>query len=189
MLSSTFIRLITIFFLLFLTSGNSRKKEVNLAMSHVTMGVKIGMLPTGGIHQFALIHKQHGKLVAIQPIEELQMIKIGSGEWPIPRTQKFHDFFSEHGIYINPTEGQEYFDIHSAIESLWKIRYAAHPFNQQKGEGWSNGKFRPSQKQQVYIFNRYGVRGYDQDYFADSSFFQLLKDVIDKDWIDEYKRM
>lgn len=189
MLPSELNRVLIIFLLVFITSGNSRHNNYSTETFNVTLGVKIGMLPTGGIHQFALVYKKYGKLVSIQPIEELQMIKIGSGKWPIPRTEKFHDFFAEYGLYFDPTEEQEYFDIYSAIESLWKIRYAAHPFNQQKGDGWSNGEFRPSQKQQAYISTRYGVRGYDQDYFTDSSFFQLLKDVTDEEWIAEYKRM
>lgn len=157
--------------------------------TNVTFGVKIGMLPSGGLYQFALIYYKRGKRVSIQPITEDRMIKVGTGKWPIPGTRDFHDFFAEQEMYVVPSDTQEVFDINAAIDSLWKVRFAAHPYSQGKNDGWSQGDYRPTLKQQAYIYNRYGVRGYDQEYFADSSFFQLLKDVQDPAWIKEYKSM
>lgn len=58
------------------------------------------------------------------------------------------------------------------MDSLWKIRFVEHPFEAKYGKGWSQGDARPSLKQQEFIYNNYGVRGYDQDYFVDTSFFK-----------------
>ena len=157
--------------------------------TEVSLGVKVGMLPSGGLHQFALIYYKNGVLASIQPVNKERMVKVGTGKWPIPGTRKFHDFFAEEGMYIFPEDTQEVFNINAAVDSLWKVRFAAHPYSQSVKNGWSQGDYRPSLKQQEYIYNRYGVRGYDQDYFTDSSFFKLLKDVQDPAWIKQYKSM
>lgn len=155
----------------------------------VSLGVKVGMLPSGGLHQFALIYYKNGVLASIQPVNKERMVKVGTGKWPIPGTNKFHDFFAEEGMYIFPDDTQEFFNINAAVDSLWKVRFAAHPYSHSANLGWSQGDYRPSLKQQEYIYNRYGVRGYDQDYFTDSSFFKLLKDVQNPAWIKQYKSM
>jgi hypothetical protein len=147
------------------------------------------MLPSGGLQQFALVYYKNGRLLSIQPITKDRMIKVGTGKWPIPGTTKFHNFFAEQEMYVFPSDTQEVFNLEASIDSLWKVRFGAHPFTQGEDEGWSQGDFRPSLKQQKYIFDRYGVRGYDQDYFVDSSFFKLLKDVQDPAWIKEYRSM
>lgn len=147
------------------------------------------MLPQGGLYQFALIYYQNGRRVSIQPITRDRMIKVGTGKWPIPGTRKFHDFFSERDIHVVPSDSHEVFNLQASIDSLWKIRFSAHPYAQGQDNGWSQGDYRPSLKQQAYIYNRYGVRGYDQEYFMDSSFYQLLKDVQDPEWIQQYRTM
>lgn len=168
-------------------NGGSAARAFN-----VTFGVKIGILPTGGITQFALIHYRNGNLASIQAIDKVQLMNIGTGKWPVPGTNKFYNYFKENyfshmsiedGVFESRTNYQDAFD------SLWKIRFDVHPFDAKKGKGWSNGKFKPSLKQQEYIVNTYGVRGYDQDYFVDTSFFKLLRDVLDTAWIENYKSL
>lgn len=147
------------------------------------------MLPSGGLYQFALVYLKGDRIASIQPVSKERMIKVGAGKWPIPGTHKFHNFFAEQEMYVFPADTQDVFNIEASIDSLWKVRFSAHPFSQGLDEGWSQGDFRPSLKQQKYIYDRYGVRGYDQDYFVDSSFFKLLKDVQDPGWIKTYKSM
>lgn len=153
----------------------------------VSFAVKIGILPTGGLTQYALSYYRGDKLISYQPVERMQLEKIGTGEWPIPKTLEFYKYFENHGIYQDTLEDGTIIDFSSALDSLWKIRFEHHPLNHQIGPGWSQGGSRPSLGQQAYIYDRYGVRGYDQEYFSDSSFFQLLKDVLNPEWIAEYK--
>ena len=155
----------------------------------VKFGVKIGILPTGGITQYALFFYKNNRLMGKQPISKEELVKIGTGKWPIPRTTKFHDFFKENDFYEDTLENGEIIDYGAAFDSLWKVRFQYHPMKQGKEEGWSNGDYKPSLKQQKYIYDRYGVRGYDQDYFSDTSFFKLLKDVMNPEWIKHYKSL
>ena len=159
------------------------------APDKVSFGVKIGILPTGELFQCALMFYKDQKLLSIQPVSLDGLVKIGTGKWPVPRTTVFHDYFEEYGMYNDTLEDGTILDYGSAFDSLWKVRFNVHPFDHRLGKGWSLGEIRPSLKQQGYIYDRYGVRGYDQDYFADSSFFKLLKDVMNPDWVSEYKSL
>lgn len=181
-------RLIIILLLLVTSSHGPNRGELYRA-TRVTLGVKVGMLPSGGLYQFALVYYKGGRIASIQPVTKDRMIKVGAGKWPIPGTHKFHNFFAEQEMYVFPDDTQEVFNIEASIDSLWKVRFSDHPFTEGHDEGWSQGDFRPSLKQQKYIYDRYGVRGYDQDYFVDSSFFKLLKDVQDPAWIKAYRSM
>lgn len=157
--------------------------------TNISFGVKIGLLPTGELTQFGVVYYQNNRLLSIQSVSLSQLINIGTGKWPIPRTNVFHNYFEENNIRNDTLEDGTIIDYTAAFDSLWKIRFSVHPYKQQLGKGWSQGDVRPSLKQQAYIYNRYGVRGYDQDYFTDTSFYKLLKDVVDADWIEEYKSM
>lgn len=159
---------------------------------NVSFGVKIGILPTGGLTQFAIMHYRSGRLTQVQPVDVQYLVNVGIGKWPVPQTNKRHNFFEEHGlldIKIETSPDEPPIDFTAAFDSLWKIRFDEHPYTPSAGKGWSNGKARPSLKQQEYIFNTYGVRGYDQAYFSDTSFFKLMRDVLDPNWIAHYKSL
>lgn len=159
---------------------------------NITFGVKIGILPTGDLTQFAIMHYRNGRFVNTQPVTVQNLVNIGMGKWPVPQTNKFHNFFKEQGLLDLQIEALPEgvdIDFTAAFDSLWKIRFDEHPFTPAKGKGWSNGKARPSLKQQEFIFSTYGVRGYDQAYFSDTSFFKLLRDVLNPEWIQHYKSL
>jgi len=157
----------------------------------ISFGVKIGILPTGGLTQYVIFYKKNGKHSHAHGISLAELIKIGTGKWPIPKTNIFHNFFDEEGL--NDKQSKQYIDslpdFRNAFDSLWKIRFPEHPFDGQKGKGWSQGDYRPSLKQQEFIYYNYGARGYDQDYFKDSSFYKLIRDVLDEEWISYYKSL
>src|SRR5690554_42286 len=182
---------ITVFLLLAIGISLTKKAipTQNGAPDKVSFGVKIGMSPAGGLTQYALVFYKNNRLLSIQEVDLDRLIKIGTGEWPIPRTTVFHNYFEEYGMYNDTLEDGTVIDYGAAFDSLWKIRFDVHPFDHRKGNGWSQGEIRPSLKQQAYIYNRYGIRGYDQDYFVDTSFFKLLKDVLDPTWIAHYKSL
>ena len=158
---------------------------------NLTFGVKIGIMPTGQVTQYAFFMYRNGRFSGLNPVELDRLIKVGTGKWPVPGTNKFYDFFDEQGVYdigLKMNNGDS-IDFKAAFDSLWKIRYVMHPFDASKGQGWSQGDARPSLKQQEYIYNTYGVRGYDQEYFTDTSFFKLLRDVLNTEWIENYKSL
>lgn len=181
--------IISTLFLVGLLSLEKEDKLIYSGPNRVSFGVKIGLLPTGGLTQYSLFYFKNNRLMGNQPVKLNQIIKIGTGEWPIPRSNVFEKIFEDNGITNVTLPNGKIIDYSSAFDSLWKIRFEAHPFVHELGNGWSQGEMKPSLKQQTYIMERYGVRGYDQDYFVDSSFFKLLRDVLDPVWINNYKSL
>lgn len=158
--------------------------------NRIAFGVKIGLLPTGGLTQYAIVNYRNGRKAGMRPVSLPELIKIGTGKWPVPGTHSFYDFFDDEGLYeIQIGDSTNQIDYHAAFDSLWKIRFVEHPTHEDMGRGWSQGDARPSLKQQAFIYNTYGVRGYDQEYFTDSSFFKLLRDVLNPEWVEHYKSL
>ncbi|MBW7868789.1 MAG: hypothetical protein H3C31_10730 [Brumimicrobium sp.] len=181
---SRFIGFIGLCFILLILSSSTPSYSYR-----VSFGVKIGLLPTGSLTEYSIIYYRDNKQISSAPIDLYQLDKICLGEWPIPKTQTFFNYYENFGLHDDTLVDGTIVDFRSAYDSLWKIRFDFHPFNFQSGKGWSNGEIRPSLKQQAYLYQRYGVRGYDQDSFSDSAFFQLLKDVCDPIWIADYKSL
>ncbi len=178
--------------LLFLILGFSAttKRNVPLSQSYrVSFGVKIGLLPTGKLTQYAFLFYRNNKIESVRGIQLHELIHFANGEWPLPKSTIFHNYFQEYGIQNDTLPDGTIVDYTAAFDSLWKVRFNRHPYNHQLGNGWSQGEFKPTLKQRAYLYNEYGVQSFDLDYFADTSFFKLLKDVFNPQWIANYKSL
>ena len=185
-------RAIYILILLFLIMGTSATKKQESPSNlpyRVSFGVKIGLLPTGRLTQYAFLFYRNNKIESVRGIQLHELIHFANGEWPLPKSTVFHDYFKENDIQSDTLSDGTVVDYTAAFDSLWKVRFNRHPYNHQLGNGWSQGDFKPTLKQKAYIYNEYGVRNFDLDYFADTSFFKLLKDVVDPQWIANYKSL
>lgn len=181
-----------LYFLLLITGLSLTSNQTTPVKSlpvRISFGVKIGLFPTGKLTQYALIYYRNGKLVSIRPIPLNRLLKIGNGKWPLPNSTVFYDYFKHHNIHNDTLPSGKIIDYRAAFDSLWKIQFPIYPYNHQRGKGWSQGKAKPSLQQLAYLYNRYGVRGYNQEYYCDTSFFRLLKDVLDPRWIAHYKSL
>jgi hypothetical protein len=119
-------------------------------------------------------------------------IKIISGHWPSIYNQKRENLFDQNGLSCNVVKDSITFkDIPSCVpfDSLWKIRFSVYPFRNKNDIGWSNKYHKPSPQQERYLGDRYGITHIDGDFFLDTSFWMLLKDVTDPDWIANYKSL
>ena len=73
------------------------------------------------------------------------------------------------------------------MDSLWKLRYSDYPFRNNTDRGWSNELYKPSSNQAKFLYKNYGIYDIDFNYFIDSNFWQILKDVQDENWINRYR--
>lgn len=174
--------------LCFLLLFGSFYPQNQTAIDYLSFGVKVGIMPTGKIQQYAIVHAVHQRGMRIQPVSFTEMYNVAIGKWPIPGTKVFHNYFETYGVE-DAILARENLKETAPFDSIWKIRFVEHPFDGRLGKGWSQGDAKPSLKQQGYIYNEYGIRGYDQDYFIDTSFYKLLKHVIDENWINYYKSL
>ncbi len=119
-------------------------------------------------------------------------IKILSGHWPSIYNPQRENLFEKHGLPCDVFKDSiSYQDVPSCVpfDSLWKIRFSVYPFRNRNELGWSNKYHKPSPKQEVYLGERYGISHIDGDFFLDSSFWLLLNDVTDPNWIANYKSL
>lgn len=124
--------------------------------------------------------------------DEATFINIVSGHWPSIYNPKRENLFEKNGVncdvFVDSTTLQK-FPTCVPFDSLWKIRFSVYPFTTRSELGWSNKYHKPSPSQEIYLVNRYGINHIDGDFFLDTSFWLLLKDVTDPDWIANYKSL
>jgi hypothetical protein len=119
-----------------------------------------------------------------------EFIKVLSGYWPSPFNPNKIDYFKQNkvmgGVFVNDTIRAEV-GYCPALDSLWKIRFSDWPYQGRNEPGWSLNRTRPSLKQEEYLVKRYNIKQFDFDYIVDTNFWNLLYDVTDSTWIENYK--
>ncbi len=159
---------------------------------HSAFGVKISYQSTGAIVSFIAYIDNGRTHTHVKQITETEFIKIASGHWPSIYNPTRRNYFEEYkyncGVLKDSFTLKEY-TYCLPLDSLWKIHFEKHPVDITKGNGWSNKQFNPSLKQELYLYNRYGVKHIDADYFLDTNMWKLLGDVQDPAWIANYKSL
>lgn len=158
--------------------------------SRVVFGVRVSMGHNSQMTSFiALRYSTDGLLKEQKIFAKDEFIKVLSGFWPSPFNPQRINYFEREkvfgGVYVNDTL-LEKIPYCPAFDSLWKIRYSIYPFRGVNEEGWSNGMYKPSPSQERYLIERYNIKHLDQDYFLDTNFWNLLRDVSDSAWIVNY---
>jgi hypothetical protein len=121
-----------------------------------------------------------------------EFVKFASGYWPSIYNPERRNYFKEHqldcGVVKHP-EFHQNISVCVPLDSLWKIRYSMYPFTNNNDKGWSEGVYRPSDKQSMYLLQRYGVHSFETNYFLDEKFWLLLHDIQDTAWVSMYKSL
>jgi hypothetical protein len=155
-------------------------------------GVSIGLQSTGELVTYIAYLKTTNGIKYRRTLQADEMVKFASGYWPSYYNPSKEDLFVKEnlkcGVIFDSAQWKE-FPFCSPFDSLWKIRYDGHPFQQNTDEGWSQGKYRPSVGQEKFLFSEFGVKNIESDYFIDTSFWKLLRSVNDPDWIRYYKAL
>lgn len=126
-------------------------------------------------------------------VSQDEFIKIASGHWPSIYNPDRKNYFEERdlmcGIVIDSFSLKE-MTYCVPFDSLWKIRFSTYPYRGSITEdGWSSKLYRPSSKQELFLYNTYNVRNVDGDFFLDTNFWKLLSDLKDPVWIANYKSL
>lgn len=122
-----------------------------------------------------------------------EFIKYASGFWPSVFNPKKENLFLENDIsdcdvYVNDTILAQVPYCFS-IDSLWKVRWPLYPDGRGKETGWATGGFSPSKKQKEYLYENYGISNIDLDFFIDTNFWKILRDVQNPDWVLNYRSL
>jgi hypothetical protein len=160
--------------------------------SRPVFGVRVSIGANSQINHYVAYLDNGRVLTNKRVMDEQTFIKVVSGEWPSLYNPKRINFFEENkinqGTFVDSLTLKEVFYC-EPFDSLWKIRFATYPFQHTIDMGWSNKYFKPSPKQEKYLYDRYGVESVDANFFMDTSFWLLLQDVQDSSWISNYKSL
>lgn len=155
-------------------------------------GVKVSIAPNSKITTF-VCYLYNGRVLTHQRVVDKDtFVKFVSGFWPSIYNPDRVDLFKEHNIDCSIIEEEvtrKKVVGCVPIDSLWKIRFATYPYRTLAEDGWSNKLHKPSPSQEQYLYNRYGVRSVDANFFLDTSFWMLMQDVTDPNWIANYKSL
>jgi len=159
--------------------------------TRVVFGARISMTQNSEMTTFiAMRYGTDGTLREQKVINRDDFIRILSGFWPSPFNPKRINYFEKEnifgGVFVDSVL-LEKVPYCPALDNLWKVRYSDYPFQGGSEEGWSLGMYKPSEKQEEYLYDRYGVGDLDMDFFIDTNFWTLLRDVSDSTWIMNYK--
>lgn len=155
-------------------------------------GVRIAYQSTGQMVTLMACFTDGKMLTNRKILSTKEFIHYASGDWPSIYNRNRVDLFKLNevagGIYIDSITGEK-IPFCFALEDLWKLRYSHSPLKGGKDEGWSQDDYMPSKQQQVFLKQEYGLENINTYFIIDTSFWKILRDVGDLDWIDKYQNL
>ena len=137
------------------------------------------------VGQFAFIYAPNNEVKEINLISLMTFMSYATGEVHCDANPDSIDFFEKYDV-----------ENKNIVYDLWKIRYVKYPFKPAIAEiGWSSDTIDPqfpnfpisvpSGKQMILLQN-YGFTRIS-DFIYGEKAFQLLNDMEDPTWVDNYK--
>ncbi len=162
------------------------------SIARAVFGVRISYQANGNLTTFMVCLDNGRVLTHHKILTQNEFVQFASGNWPSIYNPRRINLFENNelscGIFTDSFSHKQTTFCFPA-DSLWKIRYASYPFRNSSEEGWSNNLMKPSTKQQLFLYHNYGIKNIDGDYFMDTSFWKLLRDVQNPQWITNYKSL
>lgn len=183
------MRYAVLFLLLLFSSSFS---EVEQPSYRIVFGARISTGANSSLVSFVAMRYSNDGVLRAKRVytSKDEFIKVLSGYWPSPFNPGKIDYFKQNkivgGVFVNDTIRAE-IGYCPSLDSLWKIRFSDWPYHGRNEAGWSLNRTRPSLKQEEYLAKRYNIKHLDFDYIVDTNFWNLLYDVTDSTWIENYK--
>lgn len=155
-------------------------------------GVRVALQSTGSLVTF-VCYLDNGRVYTHKRVvSQDEFIKILSGHWPSLYNPKRINYFEEQnifgGVLVDSITGKTS-TYCPALDSLWKIRFSTFPFRTSAENGWAHRLQRPSLAQEKYLYDNYKVAQIDGEFFLDTNFWRITRDVVDSGWIMNYKSL
>jgi len=155
-------------------------------------GVRVSFQANSQILTFVCFIDNGRVLTSRRIVTQDEFIKIASGHWPSIYNPERKNYFEERGLMCGiaiDSFSQKESTYCVPFDSLWKLRFSIYPFRGITEDGWSSKLYRPSPKQELFLYNTYNVKNVDGDFFLDTNFWKLLSDLNDPVWIANYKSL
>jgi hypothetical protein len=177
----------------FKNDSSNQKQNIQTVLG---MGVITGA--NSSVYSFAeiQINKTTKAMVGFQPITQVTFMRKATGLWPSLANPENINLFEAHGINCYPVYDSmkrvyNQFMCDQLLD-MWKLRWPTHPISylpDPEGIGWSNGKYKPSNAQQKYLWEHYNNANILNNYFYGEHLFQLFEDMQDSTWRANYQAL
>jgi hypothetical protein len=161
-------------------------------IARAVFGVRISYQANGNLLSFMVCLDNGRTKTLYKVLSKDEFVQFASGNWPSIYNPKRINLFEDNELscgIITDSFSKKQSTFCFPADSLWKLRYASYPFRNSTEEGWSNNQMKPSPKQQLFLYHTYGVKNIDGEFFMDTSFWKLLRDVQNTQWISNYKSL
>ena len=159
----------------------------------VVFGVRVAMGQNSEMTSFiAIRYSADGFLREQKTFRQDDFIKVLSGFWPSSFNPERINYFEQENVpggVLTDSITKKNYPYCPAMDSLWKLRFSDYPFRGGNESGWSLGMYKPSLKQEKFLSDRYHIAHMDIDYFIDTNFWVLLRDVSDSAWVLNYRSL
>ena len=155
-------------------------------------GVRISFQANGELLSFIAYQQKGSQILNKRYLDKELFIRYASGVWPNIYNPKRINYFESYSLAcgcIKDSFSRKETLFCDPLDSLWKLRFASYPFQGNMEDGWSQELYRPSNNQLKFLKHEYGINSIDGEYFRDTSFWKLLKDVQNENWIYAYRSL
>lgn len=158
--------------------------------THLAVGFFAGA--QSSILSYAFISTRDGVVISAEPVTEQRFMYVALGYWPHIANMGRENLFAKNNVdscflYKDDLDNIVGYE-NLPFDHLWKIRFNEHPSNYDE-LGWSHGRYKPSQKQQEFLYQEYGLLNILTDYVYGENLYKLLRDIRDKNWITLYSTL
>lgn len=165
---------------------------IRTEVPYPVFGVRVSIGSNSQINTYVCMINNGQSYAHKRIVDEATFIRFVSGEWPSiynpERINYFEKYNIDCGVFLDSALNKAVPKC-DPFDSLWKIRFSVYPFRNRGEEGWSNVYHKPSPKQEKYLYDRYGVASVDANFFLDTNFWTLMRDVTDPQWIRSYRAL
>jgi len=135
---------------------------------------------------YAVITEEADGSKSHRHITKQEFTYIAQGKWRLKPNVHQENLFDKHNLVWGYNERNQ---IHCpVVDSLWKVRYREMPY-MRGASGWANDIYMPSPKQQIYLYDSFGVYNINNDFFEGENMWKLLQSVNSEEWKALYKSM
>lgn len=175
--------------LIFILWGALSVQQTNVGKQY-HFGVGIFSGPQSSVLTYAIITTSGDQVIGTQIVNEQRFMYTIMGYWPHSANPQRINLLEANGVdscFLYKNQFDKIIGFYAKpFNDLWKIRYKEHPYKYDTN-GWGQNLYSPSPAQSRFLYQEYGVKHIQTEYFFGDTLYKLLKDVETESWVSKYK--
>ena len=166
------------------SSKSNLEYNQNSAKSY--FGIILSVSAVGYDMIYAIITEESNGSKSHRHISRQDFVYIAQGRWRMRPNVHQENLFDKYNIVWGYDDRNR---LHCPIlDSIWKIRYREMP-HKRGAFGWASDTYMPSQKQQIYLRENFGVLNINIHFFEGENMWKMLQSASSEEWKAMYKSL